>query len=129
MTLSRRKRENTASSKSRGSAPGRASPPREVAVPQGRKYGVPSGLRSGIYAVHLQHGKSEHYVPFFVAPPKGVANAPTAFLVPTTTYLAYTNWTRNCAQLERYPAVPFDGDEIDSSGWTMVRFVLGVEAE
>ncbi len=76
-------------------------------------YTVPAGLRSGIYAVHLQHGKSEHYVPFFVAPPKGVANAPTAFLVPTTTYLAYTNWTRNFAQLERYPAFHFNGDDID----------------
>lgn len=76
-------------------------------------YTVPKGLRSGIYAVHLQHGKSEHYVPFFVAPPKGTATAPTAFLVPTTTYLAYTNWTRNFCQLERYPAFHFNGDDID----------------
>ena len=76
-------------------------------------YTVPSGLRSGIYAVHLQHGKSEHYIPFFVAPPKGTATAPTAFLIPTTTYLAYTNWTRNFAQLERYPAFHFNADDID----------------
>ena len=76
-------------------------------------YTVPSGLRSGIYAVHLQHGKAEHYVPFFVAPPKGITNAPTAFLIPTTTYLAYTNWTRNFAQLERYPAFHFNADDID----------------
>jgi N,N-dimethylformamidase len=76
-------------------------------------YTVPAGLRSGIYAVHLQHGKSEHYVPFFVAPPKGTATAPTAFLIPTTTYLAYTNWTRNFAQLERYPAFHFNADDID----------------
>ena len=76
-------------------------------------YTVPAGLRSGIYAVHLQHGKSEHYVPFFVAPPKGKATAPTAFLIPTTTYLAYTNWTRNFAQLERYPAFHFNADDID----------------
>lgn len=75
-------------------------------------YAVPMGLRSGIYAVHLQHGKSEHYVPFFVAPPKGKATAPTAFLVPTTTYLAYSNWTRNFCQLERYPAFHFNGDDI-----------------
>lgn len=76
-------------------------------------YTVPSGLKSGIYAVHLQHGKSEHYVPFFVAPPKGKATAPTAFLIPTTTYLAYSNWTRNFAQLERYPAFHFNADDID----------------
>jgi N,N-dimethylformamidase len=76
-------------------------------------YTVPSGLRSGIYAVHLQHGKSEHYVPFFVSPPKGTVTAPTAFLVPTTTYLAYANWTRNFCQLERYPAFHFNGDDID----------------
>jgi len=79
----------------------------------GFSYTVPQGLRSGIYAVHLQHGKSEHYVPFFVAPPKGTTTAPTAFLVPTTTYLAYTNWTRNFAQLERYPAFHFNADDID----------------
>ena len=76
-------------------------------------YTAPAGLKSGIYAVHLQQGKSEHYVPFFVAPPKGTATAPTAFLVPTTTYLAYTNWTRNFAQLERYPAFHFNADDID----------------
>ena len=76
-------------------------------------YAVPRGLRSGIYAVHLQHGKSEHYVPFFVAPPKGTTTAPTAFLIPTTTYLAYSNWTRNFAQLERYPAFHFNADDID----------------
>ena len=76
-------------------------------------YKVPDGLRSGIYAVHLEHGNSEHYVPFFVAPPAGRATAPTAFLVPTTTYLAYTNWTRNFAQLERYPAFHFNADDID----------------
>jgi N,N-dimethylformamidase len=76
-------------------------------------YNVPAGLRSGIYAVHLRHGKSEHYVPFFVAPPKGTATAPTAFLIPTTTYLAYTNWTRNFCQLERYPAFQFNADDID----------------
>lgn len=76
-------------------------------------YTVPANLRSGIYAVHLQHGSSEHYVPFFVAPPKGTATAPTAFLIPTTTYLAYTNWTRNFCQLERYPAFHFNADDID----------------
>jgi len=77
------------------------------------RYTVPQGTRSGFYAVHLQHGKSEHYVPFFVAPPKGAATARTAFLVPTTTYLAYSNWTRNFCQLERYPAFHFNGDDID----------------
>jgi N,N-dimethylformamidase len=79
----------------------------------GFSYTVPQGLKSGIYAVHLQHGKSEHYVPFFVAPPKGTTTAPTAFLIPTTTYLAYSNWTRNFAQLERYPAFHFNADDID----------------
>jgi N,N-dimethylformamidase len=76
-------------------------------------YTVPAGTSSGFYAVHLQHGSSEHYVPFFVAPPKGASTAPAAFLVPTTTYLAYSNWTRNFAQLERYPAFHFNVDDID----------------
>jgi len=52
---------------------------------------VPPGLRSGIYAARLRAGSEEDYVPFFVLPPKGVATAPIAFLVPTNSYLAYAN--------------------------------------
>lgn len=54
-------------------------------------YCVPEDLQSGIYAARLRHGDSEDYIPFFVAPPKGKANAAVALLVPTMSYTAYTN--------------------------------------
>jgi N,N-dimethylformamidase len=52
---------------------------------------VPPGLRSGIYAAHLQAGGHEDYVPFFVRPPRGTATSRIAFLAPTNSYLAYAN--------------------------------------
>jgi len=54
-------------------------------------YCIPKDLKSGIYAARLKHGDSEDYIPFFVAPPKGKANAAVALLVPTMSYTAYTN--------------------------------------
>ena len=54
-------------------------------------YRIPADFRSGIYAARLRHGDSEDYIPFFVAPPKGKANAAVALLVPTISYTAYTN--------------------------------------
>ena len=50
---------------------------------------VPDDLRSGVYAARLRTTTSEDYVPFFVRPPQGTANAKIAFLVPTFSYLAY----------------------------------------
>lgn len=52
---------------------------------------VPTGLRSGIYAVRLQSGGQFDHVPFVIRPPRGEAQAPILFLVPTFTYLAYAN--------------------------------------
>lgn len=54
---------------------------------------IPEGLESGVYAVRLRLGDSEDFVPFYVAPPRGKANAKIAFLLPTTSYLAYSNIT------------------------------------
>src|SRR5262245_9351969 len=55
------------------------------------RWEVPDDLRSGIYAVKLESGGSEDYVPFFVRPGTNRARAPTAYLIPTATYLAYAN--------------------------------------
>jgi N,N-dimethylformamidase len=55
------------------------------------RYRVPKELRTGVYAAHLQAGGNEDYIPFFVLPPKGAATAKIAFLVPTLSYLAYSN--------------------------------------
>lgn len=54
-------------------------------------YTVPETLPSGIYAARLQAGSSENHLPFVVRPPRGIANAPIAYLIPTFTYLAYAN--------------------------------------
>ena len=50
---------------------------------------VPDDLPSGVYAARLRTTTSEDYVPFFVRPPRGTANARIAFLIPTFSYLAY----------------------------------------
>ena len=52
---------------------------------------VPGDLRSGAYALRLQQGDAEDWVPFFVLPPRGQATAKALFLVPTASYLAYAN--------------------------------------
>ena len=52
---------------------------------------IPDGLESGCYAVRLRMGELEDHVPFFVRPPRGTARAKILFLVPTLTYIAYSN--------------------------------------
>jgi N,N-dimethylformamidase len=52
---------------------------------------VPSSLRSGVYAMHLQADQGEEYIPFYVRPKSGMTTAPIAFLAPTLTYMAYAN--------------------------------------
>jgi N,N-dimethylformamidase len=53
---------------------------------------VPDGWKSGTYALRLEAGDAEFWVPFFVRPKKGRATARCAFLVPTCTYAAYANF-------------------------------------
>ena len=52
---------------------------------------VPVDLPSGQYALKVEQGDSEDYVPFFVRPAMGKRSADVAYLVPTATYLAYAN--------------------------------------
>lgn len=52
---------------------------------------VPQGLRSGIYAARLNGDGSEDHIPFIVRPSLDAPRGPILFLVPTYTYLAYTN--------------------------------------
>ena len=52
---------------------------------------IPADLPSGVYAVHLQAGEAEDFIPFFVRPKRGTTTAPIAVLLPTYTYLAYAN--------------------------------------
>jgi N,N-dimethylformamidase len=57
---------------------------------------VPEGLRSGIYAARLRIGgedssDTEDFIPFVVRPPKGQAAAKVALILPTNSYMAYSN--------------------------------------
>ncbi|MBM3548818.1 MAG: LamG domain-containing protein [Alphaproteobacteria bacterium] len=53
---------------------------------------IPDGWKSTTYALRLEAGDSEFWVPFFVRPKQGEAKARCAFLVPTCTYAAYSNF-------------------------------------
>ncbi|RFS83013.1 LamG domain-containing protein [Actinomadura spongiicola] len=54
---------------------------------------VPEDLHSGVYALKVTaaDGSCERSVPFFVRPPRGRATGDLALLLPTATYLAYSN--------------------------------------
>lgn len=52
-------------------------------------FDVPADLKSGIYALRLDHGGTQDHVPFIVRPQN--PKAKIAFLLPTFTYLAYAN--------------------------------------
>lgn len=53
---------------------------------------VPKELKSGIYAVRLTHGDFVDHIPFFIAPPKNTVTSKIAYLLPTATYAAYSNF-------------------------------------
>ena len=52
---------------------------------------VPAKWRSGFYAARLRAPGAVGYVPFFVRPPRGEANAPIALVASTATYMSYAN--------------------------------------
>ncbi|HVW69627.1 MAG TPA: N,N-dimethylformamidase beta subunit family domain-containing protein, partial [Steroidobacteraceae bacterium] len=53
---------------------------------------VPQELRSGVYALRLSTADGEcDYLPFFVRTPTGKPDAAIAVLMPTVSYLAYSN--------------------------------------
>jgi N,N-dimethylformamidase len=52
---------------------------------------IPDGLRSGFYALHVETDNAMDWVPFLLAPKKGVAHAEVALLAPTVSDLAYGN--------------------------------------
>ena len=59
-------------------------------------YAIPKNLKSGVYAERLRIGgkespETEDYVPFFVRPPRGKTTADIALIIPTNSYMAYSN--------------------------------------
>lgn len=54
-------------------------------------FSVPTNMDSGIYAFRLRAHDLTDYLPLVVTPPQDVATADIALLLPTVTYLAYSN--------------------------------------
>jgi N,N-dimethylformamidase len=52
---------------------------------------VPTGLPSGVYAVHLSAEGAEDHIPLFVRPAPDAERASVVFVAPTASYLAYAN--------------------------------------
>lgn len=57
------------------------------------RFRVPETLPSGVYALRVTaaDGSCQRSLPFVVRPPRGTATADLALLLPTATYLAYSN--------------------------------------
>ncbi len=57
---------------------------------------VPEGTKSGAYSARLRIGgessaETEDFITFFVRPPEGTATAKVCLIIPTSSYLAYSN--------------------------------------
>jgi N,N-dimethylformamidase len=57
---------------------------------------VPENLKSGVYGARLrvdgrEESEFEDYIPFCIKPPKGKATSKILFLLPTNSYMAYSN--------------------------------------
>jgi N,N-dimethylformamidase len=52
---------------------------------------VPDGTPSGVYAARVQSNGTEEFIPFFVKPRAGSPSAKAVVVMPTFTYLAYSN--------------------------------------
>ena len=70
-------------------------------------YTVPDNLKSGVYAVRLRIGgvdspETEDYIPFVVRPQRGKTTSKLAFILPTNSYIAYSNdnLATNCVVAE-----------------------------
>lgn len=80
------------------------------------RFTIPDDLRSGIYAAKVSSEGFDFWVPFFVCPKRGTANARIAFLASTATYTVYLNNRGRFLSLvtERYQGRLMVMDEIDS---------------
>lgn len=63
----------------------------DVGWEQSLSFTIPDDLASGVYAIRLRCAGGEDHLPFVVRPPLGRAGAKIAFLMPTLSYLAYSN--------------------------------------
>ncbi|RUX22295.1 hypothetical protein EOA13_36220 [Mesorhizobium sp. M7A.F.Ca.US.011.01.1.1] len=75
---------------------------------------VPEDASSGVYSVRLRGGGYEDYVTFFVTPAAKAKRAPIAVIMPTFTYMSYSNFY----PLQHWAADEsgFDGQEANNGG-------------
>jgi N,N-dimethylformamidase len=66
---------------------------------------VPATMGSAIYAAKVTSGDAVDYIPFVVRSPSGQATAKIAFLMPTASYMAYSNEQLGFAQSATEPVV------------------------
>jgi N,N-dimethylformamidase len=52
---------------------------------------VPTGLKSGLYAAHVETEDDEDFIPFVIKPERGKPSSKLVFVLPTASYLAYAN--------------------------------------
>ncbi|CAN5188237.1 large subunit of N,N-dimethylformamidase [soil metagenome] len=52
---------------------------------------VPENTTSGVYAMRLDTGDDQDYLPFFITPRRGEPQSAVALVIPTFSYLAYSN--------------------------------------
>ena len=71
-------------------------------------------VRSGLYAVRLMSGEDECFVPIFVRPRRGTRTAEVAVVLPTFTYLAYSNYVVGLPDIEFYTGEAHDRDPADA---------------
>lgn len=66
---------------------------------------IPDSMRSAIYAAKVTSGDAVDYIPFVVRRPVGQPTAKIAFLMPTASYMAYSNEQLGFAQSATEPVI------------------------
>jgi N,N-dimethylformamidase len=74
--------------------------------PEAFHWEVPPDAAQGLYAVRLSSDLGEDLVPFFVSAPREHAGAPLAFLAPTFSYTAYSNFWHILPDERGFPPGP-----------------------
>lgn len=77
---------------------------------------VPPDWKSGVYAARVKSATEEDLIPFFVRPPRGRTSAPIALLIPTLSYLAYSNW-----QAWNHPLMEADFRRVCGAAFDAIR--------
>jgi N,N-dimethylformamidase len=78
------------------------------------QFQISSEARSGLYAVRLRSGEEESLVPFFVRPRSGTRTADVVVVLPTFTYLAYSNYVVGFDEVAFYTREARDRDPADA---------------